>query len=127
MVCGTNSFNPRCRTYTSKKINKQTENLTSKTETTKTESSKGSKTTELKSNLGYNSEPQESEEDGKFRMNHEFSGKGSCPHDPQHNSTAIFTGTLLNLFLYLKIYTFSKQCSVSYILKDRYKAYDIIF
>jgi hypothetical protein len=109
LVCGTNSFNPRCRTYTSKKINKQTENLTSKTETTKTESSKGSKTTELKSNLGYNSEPQESEEDGKFRMNHEFSGKGSCPHDPQHNSTAIFTGTLLNLIVYLKMYTFLKQ------------------
>ena len=103
LVCGTNSFNPRCRTYTSKKINKKAQNLTSKSATTKAESSKGSKTTELKENLAYNNEQQDSEEEGKFRMNHEFSGKGSCPHDPSHNSTAIFTGNLLQSIWYFSI------------------------
>ena len=28
----------------------------------------------------------------EYWMHHEFSGKGYCPHDPKHNSTAIFTG-----------------------------------
>ena len=43
---------------------------------------------------GYKTESHTLEEieDGKFRISHEFNGKGSCPHDPRHNSTAIFTG-----------------------------------
>ena len=55
----------------------------------------GKAITESKLNPSYDNELQDGEEDdGKFRINHEFSGKGSCPHDPRHNSTAIFTGML---------------------------------
>ena len=32
---------------------------------------------------------------GDVVVEEEFSGKGFCPHDPRHNSTAIFTGILL--------------------------------
>jgi semaphorin 6 len=65
LVCGTNSFNPRCRTY---------------------------------SNLrpaGNSSKDEEDEDnDGtRFTVRHDFSGKGFCPYDPKHNSTAIFSGT----------------------------------
>ncbi len=28
----------------------------------------------------------------RFQVKHEFSGKGFCPYEPRHNSTAIFTG-----------------------------------
>jgi semaphorin 6 len=55
LVCGTNSFNPKCRTYSS--IDEKEEN-----------------------------------EKEEFKVKHEFSGKGFCPYDPKHNSTAIFTG-----------------------------------
>ena len=108
LVCGTNSFNPRCRTYTTKKVNKKIEDVKSKTDTTKKGSSKSAKTTETsKSSVGYNSEPQDPEEyeEGKFRINHEFSGKGSCPHDPSHNSTAIFTGTITKQFQIQNVYS----------------------
>lgn len=63
LVCGTNSFKPKCRTYSS--IREETDNSTN--------------TTKLI-------------DDGILRLKHEFSGIGSCPLDPKHNSTAIFTG-----------------------------------
>ncbi|XP_059082313.1 semaphorin-1A-like [Tigriopus californicus] len=47
LVCGTNSFNPQCRKY---------------------------------STLGTE----------EYQMTLEYSGKGFCPHDPKHNSTAIY-------------------------------------
>ena len=61
LVCGTNSFNPKCRTY---------------------------------STIGGNSKEVAAAEteDSSFKMQHEFSGRGFCPYDPKHNSTAIFTG-----------------------------------
>ena len=101
LVCGTNSFSPKCRTYTTKKVTNKIEDVKSKTDSTKKGSSESAKTTESTSSVGYNSEPQDSNEyeEGKFRINHEFSGKGSCPHDPRHNSTAIFTGTFQNIYL----------------------------
>ena len=104
LVCGTNSFNPRCRTYTTKKVNNKIEDVKSKTDSTKKGSSQSAKTTETQSGIGYKSEPQDSDEyeEGKFRINHEFSGKGSCPHDPQHNSTAIFTGTFKTIYSIVK-------------------------
>ena len=102
LVCGTNSFNPRCRTYTTEKVNTKKENLKLKTDKTKNDSVKESKEGEAKLGSEYNGVSQDPEEhEGKFRINHEFSGKGSCPHDPRHNSTAIFTGSLANcIFLY---------------------------
>ncbi len=67
LVCGTNSFNPKCRTYSA------------------AAAAAGNEVGE---------EEEEEEEDGGalFRPRHEFSGKGFCPYDPRHNSTAIFTG-----------------------------------
>ena len=62
LVCGTNSFNPKCRTY----------------------STIGGKSKDVSD--------AEAEEDSSFKMQHEFSGRGFCPYDPKHNSTAIFTG-----------------------------------
>eukprot|EP00095_Tigriopus_kingsejongensis_P005690 maker-scaffold158_size296719-snap-gene-1.21 protein:Tk05690 transcript:maker-scaffold158_size296719-snap-gene-1.21-mRNA-1 annotation:"hypothetical protein DAPPUDRAFT_328717" len=47
LVCGTNSFNPKCRKY---------------------------------SLLGHDD----------YEVTYEYSGKGFCPHDPKHNSTATF-------------------------------------
>ena len=96
LVCGTNSFNPRCRTYTTEKVKTKQENSELKTEKTKKNLAKESKDAPSTLGLEYNKESQapEDHEEGKFRINHEFSGKGSCPHDPRHNSTAIFTGNL---------------------------------
>ena len=97
LVCGTNSFNPRCRTYTTEKVTTKKENLKLKTENTKNDSAKTSKDGDPTLDSGYINESQDPEEhEGKFRINHEFAGKGSCPHDPRHNSTAIFTGNLAN-------------------------------
>ena len=91
-MCGTNSFNPRCRTYTTEKANNKEDQSKLKTGATAKD---GKAITESKLDPAYNNELQDGEEDdGKFRINHEFSGKGSCPHDPRHNSTAIFTGML---------------------------------
>lgn len=33
------------------------------------------------------------DEDDGVAVDEEFSGKGFCPYDPRHNSTAIYTGT----------------------------------
>jgi hypothetical protein len=73
LVCGTNSFNPKCRTYT-----------TTSTITTTDNSTKTDKTSKTSKSISIEHE--------EYRMHHEFSGKGYCPHDPKHNSTAIFTG-----------------------------------
>ena len=59
LVCGTNSFNPKCRTY---------------------------------STIDGKDVSDTAGDDGSFKMQHEFSGRGFCPYDPKHNSTAIFTG-----------------------------------
>jgi len=61
LVCGTNSFNPKCRTYST--IDGKSKDVS-----------------------------ESAEDDGSFKMQHEFSGRGFCPYDPKHNSTAIFTG-----------------------------------
>ena len=73
LVCGTNSFNPKCRTYT-----------TSSTITTTVSGNSTAKTTKTPKTITVDHE--------EYRLHHEFSGKGYCPHDPRHNSTAIFTG-----------------------------------
>ncbi len=65
LVCGTNSFNPKCRTYSTKKV------------------ATGDDSTTL---------DEDSNEEAFFKAKHEYSGKGFCPYDPRHNSTAIFTG-----------------------------------
>ena len=36
---------------------------------------------------------------GQLKVEKEFSGKGFCPYDPRHNSTAIFTGKLYFLLI----------------------------
>ena len=72
LVCGTNSYKPMCRTYTSLPLTKPTR--------------APSKVTR--------SAPAEMDEMHFFRMQHEFSGLGICPHDPRHNSTAIFAGKI---------------------------------
>ena len=48
-ICGTNAFEPKCRTYIQ-------------------------------------------QEDNKFEMKDDGRGLGVCPFDPDHNSTAIYTG-----------------------------------
>jgi len=63
LVCGTNSFKPKCRTYSS--IREEVNNATNATNIIDT---------------------------GVLELKHEFSGKAICPPDPKHNSTAIFTG-----------------------------------
>jgi len=67
LVCGTNSFKPKCRTYTTIREKITTVNKTTTAQPTLID-------------------------DGILRLKHEFSGTGSCPLDPRHNSTAIFTG-----------------------------------
>jgi hypothetical protein len=85
LVCGTNSFNPKCRTYTTiKEVFNSNPTPNNKTDTAA--ASNGTTTTKSTT-----TKPQLID-DGKFSMKHEFSGKGFCPHDPKHNSTAIFTG-----------------------------------
>ena len=75
-VCGTNSYKPKCRTYT-----------TLKPKTAATKVNPGSKV--AKASLG----PVEDQEElPYFQMKHEYSGLGICPHDPRHNSTAIYAG-----------------------------------
>ena len=76
LVCGTNSYKPKCRTYT-----------TLKPKTAATKVNPGSKV--AKASLG----PVEDQEElPYFQMKHEYSGLGICPHDPRHNSTAIYAG-----------------------------------
>lgn len=61
LVCGTNSFSPKCRKY-------------------------------AKSNNNNNNFTLDDGDQDKFLVESEFAGRGYCPHDPLHNSTAIFTG-----------------------------------
>jgi len=74
LVCGTNSYKPKCRTYTTLKPK------------TATKVNPGSKVAKVPASLG----PVEEEELPYFQMKHEYSGLGICPHDPRHNSTAIY-------------------------------------
>ena len=76
LVCGTNSYKPKCRTYTTLKPK------------TATKVNPGSKVAKVPASLG----PVEEEELPYFQMKHEYSGLGICPHDPRHNSTAIYAG-----------------------------------
>ena len=97
LVCGTNSFKPRCRTYTTiretpqvsadDKKNNKNSNQTSKATTV----SEGSKKGTVRPRTTTTMQPQLID-DGILRLKHEFSGTGICPLDPSHNSTAIFTG-----------------------------------
>ena len=97
LVCGTNSFKPKCRTYTTVRevLNTPNNNTTNPTTTTNSTST----TTTIKPKLI---------DDGILRMKHEFSGRGLCPLDPKHNSTAIYTGMkIIKRFALLKYYSYS--------------------
>ena len=102
LVCGTNSFKPKCRTYTTVREVLKTPNNTDGAGTSNSKSS-STTTTILKTSNSTNSastttttetSTPELIDDGILRMKHEFSGRGVCPLDPRHNSTAIYTGML---------------------------------
>ena len=117
LVCGTNSFNPKCRTYTTEKESPKSEHVKGKDES-KENITNSSEKEEPSFSTGLNDDSQTSEQhEGKFRINHEFPGKGSCPHDPRHNSTAIFTGIYYNaVFLLQYFYKYTNA-----IWRDYYK------
>ena len=75
LVCGTNSYKPMCRTYTSLPLTPPKQQPKLPVVTKKVTRS-----------------ADDEDEAPFFRMQHEFSGLGICPHDPRHNSTAIFAG-----------------------------------
>ena len=91
LVCGTNSFKPKCRTYTT--IREETPKIENKNQKSQNKSRQNAtitaKTTTAQPTLI---------DDGILRLKHEFSGTGICPLDPRHNSTAIFTGKFKKWF-----------------------------
>jgi len=83
LVCGTNSYKPKCRTYTT--LPEITNDASSK------KASNGNKAAKAVDVAKAELKDDDEEEGGPFfQMKHEFSGTGICPHDPRHNSTAIF-------------------------------------
>ena len=84
LVCGTNSFKPKCRTYTTvREVLKTPNHNNNKTASSDNNTTSATVTT--------TSQPQLID-DGILRKKHEFDGTGVCPLDPRHNSTAIFSG-----------------------------------
>ena len=103
LVCGTNSFKPKCRTYTTVREVLKTPNNTDGGAGTSNSKISSSTTTTMKqgtSNLttSTTSTPVELIDDGILRMKHEFTGRGICPLDPRHNSTAIYTGMCSSMY-----------------------------
>ena len=94
LVCGTNSFKPKCRTYTTVREVLRTPNNTDggpSTSNSKISTTTTTTVTNLTNPTTTTSTP-ELIDDGILRMKHEFTGRGICPLDPRHNSTAIYTG-----------------------------------
>jgi len=92
LVCGTNSFKPKCRTYTTIRETPQIDEKNNKNSTTQSKAgTDGSKNQTQKVQATTTMRPLLID-DGVLRLKHEFSGTGICPLDPSHNSTAIFTG-----------------------------------
>ena len=81
LVCGTNSYKPKCRTYT-----------TTLPEIDASKAATKAATLAAAAKVVKVSEEEDEEGGPFFRMKQEFSGTGICPHDPRHNSTAIFAG-----------------------------------
>ena len=84
LVCGTNSFKPKCRTYTTLRETPKS-NVNGGVTTNETDVAAAVAVTTTM-------QPQLIEDDGILRWENETSGTGICPLDPRHNSTAIFTG-----------------------------------
>jgi hypothetical protein len=40
-------------------------------------------------------------QDGDYVVEKEYDGKGLCPFDPDHNSTGVYSGEFIYIFIYM--------------------------
>jgi len=92
LVCGTNSFKPKCRTYTTIRETPQIDEKNNKNSTTQSKAGGADGSKNQTQKVQATTMQPLLIDDGVLRLKHEFSGTGICPLDPSHNSTAIFTG-----------------------------------